>query len=122
VVSGDYTNPDDVQFNVWSWDYSEPSLSTGCVAQLPNSRWATLDCLTSLPYACVKEADTIDGKLTQWKVDLSVKGSASSSRCPDGYVFAAPHNGYSNSLLNVAGLAQTIWVSAPNPLASSSTV
>jgi hypothetical protein len=119
VVSGDYTNPDDVKFNIWSFDYSEPSLSTGCIAQLPNSRWATLDCSTSLPYACVKnEEESVSGKLVDWKVDLSVKGTASSSHCPDGYVFAAPHNGYSNSVLSVAALGQTIWLNAPNPLAT----
>lgn len=35
IASGDYTNPDDVKFYVWSWDFGQPSAASGCVAILP---------------------------------------------------------------------------------------
>jgi hypothetical protein len=113
VVSGNYVNPDDLKFNVWTWDYSEPSLSDGCVAMLPSTRWATLDCSTALPFACLKDNSTIP---VDWAVDLEVKGSFQQASCPSGSHFAAPHTGYTNNLLSLAGLGQGMWVNTPNPL------
>lgn len=117
IVSGDYTNPDDMKFYVWSWDFSEPSLATGCTAMLPNGRWATLDCSTPLPFACAAEASADSGDLSSWSVDLGYLAAADQVRCPTGFRFAAPHNGFANNRLTVAGLGQTIWLNAPNPLA-----
>lgn len=119
IVSGDYTNPDDMKFFVWSWDQQEPSDAQGCTAILPNGRWATLDCATSLPYAClVDSVDSAAGFGLDWKVDLSVLGSAEAgtSKCPTGTTFSAPHNGYANSVLVDLAYGQTMWVNAPNPL------
>lgn len=119
IVSGDYTNPDDMKFYVWSWDQQEPSNSAGCTAILPNGRWATLDCATALPYAClVDSADSSAGLGLSWKVDLNVLGSADAgaSKCPAGTTFSAPHNGYANSILVDLAYGQAMWVNAPNPL------
>eukprot|EP01036_Dinobryon_divergens_P034270 gene34270-44272_t len=52
LASADYINPDDMKLYVWSWDQGEPKSKDGCVAMLPSGRWATMDCGTSLPYAC----------------------------------------------------------------------
>jgi hypothetical protein len=119
VVSGDYTNPDDMKLYVWSWDQAEPSSATGCVAIMPNGRWSTLDCSTELPYAClVDSAQSAAGFGLDWKIDLNVAGpsSAGSTKCPEGTTWSAPHNGYANSILVDAAYAQAIWVNAPNPL------
>ncbi|KAJ1417561.1 hypothetical protein B484DRAFT_400793 [Ochromonadaceae sp. CCMP2298] len=114
LVSGDYTNPDDMKLFVWSWDQQEPS-SAGCTAMLPSGRWATLDCGQKLPYACLASTDSARG--LDWRIDLNRLGSAGASTCPEGSVFSAPHNGYSNSVLVNAAYGQTIWVNAPNPKA-----
>jgi hypothetical protein len=118
VASGDYTNPDDMKFYVWSWDLSEPSLEKGCVALMPNGRWSTLDCGTPLPYACLADsADSEAGFGLAWAVDLDVVGDAAagSSACPGGTSFAAPHNGYANSVLVDVAFGQALWLNAPNP-------
>lgn len=117
IVSGDYTNPDDMKFYVWSWDQQEPSHAEGCVALTPNGRWATLDCATPLPYACLAStADSAAGYGLDWKVDLTVVGDAASVKCAEGTEFAAPHNGFANSVLVDKAYGQTIWLNAPNPL------
>lgn len=101
--------------NVWSFDHGEPSLSSGCVAQLPSTRWATLDCSMELPFACLKNGSE---DMTEWIVDLNTLASFENAKCPEGYSFAAPHNGYANNVLSVKGFGQTIWLNAPNPLSS----
>jgi hypothetical protein len=116
LASGDYINPDDMKYYVWSWDQKEPSSSTGCVAMLPSGRWATLDCSTPLPYACVSDNSAENGDYSQWNIDLNNFGSWDKSTCASGFRFSAPHNGFANSLLTVAGVGQTIWLNAPNPL------
>lgn len=112
IASTDYINPDDMKFYVWSWDQQEPSLIDGCTAMLPSGRWATLPCDTELSYACIDESAFESGAL--WKIDLSAAGPWSKSSCPTGSSFAAPHNGYSNALLNTQGYAQMLWLNAPN--------
>ena len=77
-------NPDDIRFNVWSWDYAEPSSSTGCVALLPSSRWATVDCSLALPFACVGDSSAESGAYSDWHVDLNVKGSREKASYPSG--------------------------------------
>lgn len=52
----------------------------------------------------------------KWSVDLEVTGPYEKAVCPESHVFAAPHNGFSNSLLVNAGLGQTMWLNAWNPL------
>jgi len=136
VVSGDYMNPDDMKLFVWSWDQQEPSVSaadSGCVAMLPSGRWATLDCNTELPYACLadnsnssggsgsggnatKVAATPAGYALDWTVDLTTVGAFSAAACPKDTSFAAPHNGYANNVLLNSAFGQTIWLNAPNPL------
>ena len=101
-----------MQFNIWSFDHGEPSLDHGCVAQLPSTRWATLDCNLPLPFACLLNTSTT---MIDWHVDLSVTGTYQEARCPDGYQFYAPHNGYANNILSLKGMGQTIWINAPNP-------
>lgn len=121
VVSGDYTNPDDMKFYVWSWDQDEPSNAKGCTAIMPNGRWSTIDCTTVLPFACLVDSDqSTAGYGLDWKVDLSVTGEAAmgSTKCPDGTTWAAPHNGYANSILVDLAFAQAVWVNAPNPMQS----
>lgn len=110
IVSGDYVEPDDMKFFVWSWDVNEPSMKDGCVAMLPTGRWATLDCNTKLPYACQGASDT------DWKVDLNTVGpwSGDSAPCPAGYKHDAPRNGYTNGRLWLSAYAQTVWLNAPN--------
>jgi len=115
VVSADYLNPDDMKFYVWSWDMDEPKLATGCTAMLPSGRWGTLDCSTSLPYACQVTASDQDAGL-KWSVNLTKTGAWSDSVCADGSTFSAPHNGYANSLLSLASYGQYMWLNAPNPL------
>lgn len=115
VASGDYTNPDDMKFYVWSWDYGQPSRADGCVAITPNGRWATLDCKTPLPFACAATASVESGDYSRWTVDLSVKGSFDQAKCPAGTQFAAPHNAFANNLLQVRALSQTVWINAPKP-------
>lgn len=118
VVSGDYTNPDDMKMFVWSWDQAEPSVSTangGCVAMLPSGRWATLDCSLELPYACLPTDD--NGAGLRWNVDLNrTRAWTTDLPCPVGYSFAAPHNGFANSVLLNIAVGQTTWLNAPNPL------
>jgi hypothetical protein len=111
IVSGDYTEPDEMKLFVWSWDVNEPSMDEGCVAMLPNGRWATLDCSTALPYACQGETDTA------WTVDLSVTGPwvGDQAVCQEGYTHDAPRNGYTNGLLWLKSYAQTVWLNAPAP-------
>jgi hypothetical protein len=118
LASGDYLNPDDMKFYVWSWDQAEPSLADGCVAITPNGRWVTMPCDTQLPYACVATECKESGDYKKWSVNVNQVGSWGSAVCPSGTVFAAPHNGYANSLLVNAGLAQNMWLNAPNPLAT----
>lgn len=74
---------------------------------LPSGRWATLDCSTPLPYACLAE-----GASTKWMIDINTVGSwkGASAPCPAGAVPSVPHNGYTNTLLNVASFGQTIWL------------
>lgn len=115
IVSGNYLNPDDLKFNVWSWDQQEPSSADGCVAMLPTGRWATLPCETKLPFACVSSSSLEKGDFKNWSVNLNTLGSFKDASCDSGYIFSAPHNGYANALLNVASLSQTIWLNAPNP-------
>jgi hypothetical protein len=74
---------------------------------LPSGRWATLDCSTPLPYACLAE-----GTSTQWVIDVNTVGAwkGASAPCPAGAVPSVPHNGYTNTLLNVASYGQTVWL------------
>jgi hypothetical protein len=117
VASGDYTNPDDMKFYVWSWDLSEPSMKDGCVALLPSGRWATVDCGLSLPYACVQQSSRDSGDYLAWLVDFHTVGPASKAACSQNYVFGAPHNGFANGKLLNAALGQMVWLNAPNPRA-----
>lgn len=118
IVSKDYMNPDDMKLFVWSWDQQEPKLSTdACVAMLPSGRWATLPCSEQHFTACVSTASKQSGDYRNWVVDVNgPKAAWGEGTCPDGYEFAAPHNGFANNLLLVAGVGQTLWLNAPNPL------
>jgi hypothetical protein len=117
IVSGDYTNPDDMKFYVWSWDQQEPSSAEGCTALTPNGRWATLDCSTPLPFACLAtSAESATGYGLDWKIDLTVTGEAAAGKCAEGAEFAAPHNGFANSVLVDLAYGQTLWLNGPNPL------
>lgn len=82
-----------------------------------SGRWATLDCSLALPYACVEENSVESG--LKWSINLDIKGPFDKAVCSDSYLFGAPHNGYSNSLLVNAGLGQTMWLNAWNPLKST---
>lgn len=117
VVSKDYMNPDDMKLFVWSWDQQEPSDKDGCVAILPSGRWATLPCSEEHFTACVSTDSKNKGGYSTWAVDVNgAKARWGEGVCPEGYEFAAPHNGFANNLLVVAGVGQTMWVNAPNPL------
>jgi hypothetical protein len=114
IASGDYTNPDDMKFFVWSWDQDEPKiLQNGCTALTPNGRWATLPCDTPLPFACVNSASKASGEYKTWTIDLTRTGASNAAVCPVGSEFAAPHNGFSNGLLVNAAFGQTLWLNAP---------
>ena len=114
-VSGDYTNPDDMKLYVWSWDQGEPQLKDGCVAMLPNGRWATLSCNLSLPYACLgDQRDNNNHPI--WNVNVDIIGSWDANSCSSGFSFQSPHDGFSNGLLLNAGPGQTLWLNANNPL------
>lgn len=117
LVSKDYVNPDDMKLFVWSWDQQEPKLADGCVAMLPSGRWATLPCTEQHFTACVQTASKENGDYKNWSIDVNgAKSAWGAGVCPEGYEFAAPHNGYVNNLLVVAGVGQTMWLNAPNPL------
>lgn len=116
VVSPDYLNPDDLKFYVWSWDQDEPKLKDGCVAITPNGRWASLPCDTKLPFACVHSSSKENGDYKSWSINLNNVGSYDEASCAESYVFAAPHNGFANSLLVNAAFGQSVWLNAPNPL------
>jgi hypothetical protein len=118
VVSADYINPDDMKLYVWSWDQQEPRVKDGCVAMLPNGRWATLDCNEQHYTACVKSESVTNGDNKEWFVDLNIKSSYGKGNCAAGYEFGAPHNGYTNNRLLLAGVGQTVWLNAPNPLST----
>lgn len=88
-------------------------MKDGCVAMLPSGRWATIDCSTPLPYACVPASDVSTVKLgTTWGVNLNRTGPwlGDKSPCDDGFVPSAPHNGYTNNLLLNFAYGQTIWL------------
>jgi hypothetical protein len=117
VVSPDYINPDDLKSWVWSWDYGEPKSADGCTAMSPSGRWMTLPCDTALPYACIAPEENTHG--VNWSVDLNVMGAWKDATCASSNLaFAAPHNGFANNKLLVAAFGQTVWLNAPNPLAS----
>lgn len=116
IVSKDYMNPDDMKLYVWSWDQQEPKLADGCVAMTPSGRWASLPCDEAHYSACVNSESARNGDFSKWIVNLDSTTAYGKGVCPDGYEFAAPHNGFANNLLNVAGYGQTIWLNAPNPL------
>lgn len=113
LVSSDYTNPDDMKMFVWSWDQKEPKHveSEYCTAMLPSGRWAALECATPLPAACI--ADGTPSVRSAWLVNLNTATSWSDATCPDGYSFSAPHNGFTNAILNTASFGQTIWLNTP---------
>lgn len=120
LVSSDYTNPDDMKMFVWSWDQKEPT-HTGveyCTAMLPSGRWASMDCTTPLPAACMValNGDTqpsVDTARATWSVDLNMVSSWSAAACPAGFEFGAPHNGFTNAILNTVSYGQTIWLNTP---------
>ena len=122
VASADYINPDDMKLYVWSWDQQEPSSAEGCVAMLPSGRWATLDCATELPFACLRaNSEQPAGYGLDWVVNLDEGASGTwdqaKAACSSVQLqFAAPHNGYSNNVLLTKGYGQSMWLNAPNPL------
>jgi hypothetical protein len=122
VVSPDYINPDDMKMYVWSWDQQEPSIADGCTAMTPSGRWTTsIPCDTPLLYACRAPTDEAVSTKPKWVIDFNKFGSWSegtaacqSSVVGSDLVFAAPHDGFANNLLMLAGYGQYMWLNAPS--------
>jgi hypothetical protein len=101
----DQASPILVEGFVWSWDKQQPkAIAGGCTVAQPNGRWATLDCSTRLPAACLNPKNgtfAISSSPTAW----------ASASCPTGYTFSRPSNGHENAQLHAA-LRSSLWASS----------
>jgi len=111
----DQISPALVNYEIWTWDDGQPSISQGpvCVAINPKGRWETANCTTFFPFAC---RNTVDNS---WKITTKTlapwqQGSTVCNGLGQNYQFSVPTNGYENTAIHSLAKGR-VWINYNSP-------
>eukprot|EP00118_Oscarella_pearsei_P002498 m.10722 g.10722 ORF g.10722 m.10722 type:complete len:569 (+) comp22588_c0_seq1:3-1709(+) len=113
VTQMDLISPGLVSYATWSWNETLPSNGTcAAVNTLDSYHWAALDCSQILSYACRPKANSTEWTISP-KKGMYEEGDAVCSQM--NLTFAAPIDGYSNTLLQAAlaeepAVGKALWI------------